>query len=279
MANKFYSSYFKRLIKKHDPLVKDALDAMILAGIEQYETIGQIGQLPIAEMTTALTNLHLDSGLRWARYTAKDIAKYQQKKSVATDNYEAFIREYLNRHLLSRSVIPIEETQRKIMSKIIADGVADGLGPNKIANKLKELIPNRNRAKLIVRTETGRAMNTGAMFAAASSDVVVRKVWDSAKDKRTRRIPEDATDHLRMDGISVPFNEPFFIPGTRGFEALMFPCDPQGSGMNVINCRCAVSFVPTGEIRKPLGGNEFSDVVNFVQNNLSLLIVNLANNE
>lgn len=278
MANKYYRTYFKRLIKKHDPLIKEALDGMILNGVKQYEDNGFIGMLPTDQLIKAITNLHIDSGVRWARYTEESINKLKTK-SVATDNYQAFMREYLNRYLMSRSVIPIEETQRKIMAKIIADGVEDGLGPKQIASKLGDLVKDKNRAKLIVRTETGRAMNTGAMFAAANSDVVVRKVWDSANNSRTRRMPRDKTDHLRMDGISVAFNEPFFIPGVAGFEALDYPCDPKGSAMNVINCRCAVSFVPTGEIRKPLGGNEFNDVINFVQNNLSLLIVNAMQNE
>lgn len=282
MANKFYSAYFKRLINKHDEPVKAALDGMIESGADQYEKDGFIIMLPVKDMAETLTTLHIDAGVRWARYTDKDIRRKVGKKNAAIDNYNAFMREYLNRYLLDRSVKPIEETQRKIMAAIIAQGVEEGIGTNKIAARLRELIANPARAKLITRTETGRAMNTGAMLAAASSDVVVAKVWDSAQNKRTRRIPRDQTDHLRMDGITVPYNQPFFVPGVRGFEAMMYPCDPQGSAMNVCNCRCAVSFVPTGEIRKPLGGNEFESVINFVSNNLVTLnnvLINLVSNE
>lgn len=278
MANRFYSAYFKRIINKHDEHVKAALDEMILDGVKQFEQDGTIIMLPIKDMTATLTELHIDAGTRWAKYTDKDIKRKVSKKSAAIDNYTAFIREYLNRYLLDRSVKPIEETQRKIMAEIIAQGIQDGIGNNKIAAKLRELTESTARARLITRTETGRAMNTGAMLAAANSNVVVNKVWDSAQSNRTRRIPRNQTDHLRMDGISVPFNQPFFVPGMRGFEAMMYPCDPSASAMNVCNCRCAVQFVPTGELRQPIGGNEFNDVINFVNNIVSLNIINTAAN-
>lgn len=278
MANKFYSSYFRRLQAKHFTPVKTALDEMIEDGARQYEKDGTIYQLPTKQMTDTLTELHIDAGTRWARYTDKDIKRKIGKKNTAIDNYNAFMREYLNRYLLDRSVKPIEETQRKIMAEIIAQGVEEGIGTNKIAARLRELTANQARAKLITRTETGRAMNTGAMLAAANSDVVVAKVWDSANNNRTRRIPRNQTDHLRMDGITVPYNEPFFVPGMKGFEAMMYPCDPKGSAMNVCNCRCAVSFVPTGELRKPIGGNEFTEVINYVLNFVSLNIINAQAN-
>ena len=279
MANRYYSAYFKRITSKHDGPVKAALDAMIEDGTRQYEDNGIITALPTEQMTTTLTNLHIDAGTRWARYTDKDIKRKVSKKNAAIDNYNAFMREYLNRYLLSRSVKPIEETQRKIMAEIIAQGVEEGIGTNKIAARLRALTENPARAKLITRTETGRAMNTGAMFAAANSGLEVNKVWDSAQNNRTRRMPRNQTDHLRMDGISVPFYQPFFVPGMRGFEAMMYPCDAQGSAMNVCNCRCAVSFVPTGRVKPTLGGNEFDTVINFVLNNLvTLNVINAASN-
>ena len=281
MANRYYSAYFKRITNKHDEPVKAALDGMIMYGVKQYEDNGIISALPTEQMTATLTSLHIDAGTRWARYTDKDIKRKVAKKNAAIDNYNAFMREYLNRYLLSRSVKPIEETQRKIMAEIIAQGVEEGIGNNKIAARLRALTESTARARLITRTETGRAMNTGAMFAAANSGVVVNKVWDSAQSNRTRRIPRNQTDHLRMDGISVPFNQPFFVPGMKGFEAMMYPCDPQGSAMNVCNCRCVVAFIPTGELRQPIGGNEFDTVINFVLNNLVTLnnvLINLVSN-
>lgn len=277
MANKYFNTYRKKIEFKHDPLIKAELDAMIDSGVKQYEDFGSIEELPKEGMRKAIEALHLESGSYWARYTEKNIIK-QQKKS-AIDNYLAFMQEYLNRYLMDRSVNPIEGTQRKIMLQIINDGLANGDGVNEIARKLKDLKLSNARAKLIVRTETGRAMNTGAMFAAANSSVVVNKVWNSAIQKRTRRIPEDQFDHLRMNGIEVPYDGFFLVPSMQGFEPLSYPCDPIGSPGNVINCRCAVSFKPTGEVRRVQPQNEFTSVINFVTNNLVTLgIINAQAN-
>ena len=279
---KYYQSYFKRLRNKHDPVVKAVLDEMIDAGIKQYNEFGTVEQLPISDLTKALTELHLDAGVRWARYTRKTIEKKSVKayevKAVG-DSYNAFIREYLNRNLMNKSVIPIEKTEREIMLRVITNGIQNGDNPNKIAGQLRELKLGTVRSRLIVRTETGRAMNTGAMFAAAESNVVVNKIWNSAQNNRTRRIPRDENDHLRMDGVKVAYNEWFFVPGMKGVDLMQYPCDPAGSAGNVCNCRCAVSFEPTTQRRDVMRRNDFIDIIEFVRNNVTLNLINALNNE
>ena len=271
---KYYSRYFKQLRAKHNPLIKAELDAMIDAGIRQYEDTGSINTLPNAGLVLAIFNLHIEAGTRWAKYTQNSISKKSTKayeRKDATDEYNAFIREYLNRNLMNKSVIPITDTERKIMLQVISNGVAEGLGVKKIAANLKDLKMGTARSRLIVRTETGRAMNTGAMFAAANSNVVVNKIWNSAQQDRTRRIPRDQTDHLHMDGIKVGYDEFFFIPGKKGVDAMQYPCDINGRPENVCNCRCAVSFEPTTQRRNDLVRNEFIDIIQFIQNSVSLV--------
>ncbi len=172
---------------------------------------------------------------------------------------------------MNKSVIPITETERKIMMQVIADGVENGFGTKKIAANLKELKLGTARSRLIVRTETGRAMQVGAMFAAAKSNVVVNKIWNSAQQDRTRRIPRDQTDHLRMNGITVAYDEWFFVPGMKGIDMMQYPCDSNGSAANVCNCRCAVSFEPTNQRRDIAQRNDFIDIIQFVQNSISLI--------
>jgi len=279
---KYYQSYFKRLRNKHDQLIKAVLDSMIDAGIAEYEATGMVTTLPIAELTKSLTELHLDAGVRWAKYTRKTIeqksTKAYERKAVG-DEYLAFMREYLSRNLLDKSVLKIEKTERDLMLKIIIAGLENGDNPNKTAGKLKDLKLGTARSRLIVRTETGRAMNTGAMFAAADSNVVVNKIWNSAQNDRTRRIPRNQTDHLRMNGVKVAFYEWFFVPNLKGIDMLQYPCDSNGSAENVCNCRCAVSFEPTNERRDVLARNEFIDIIEFVRNNVTLNMLNALNNE
>ncbi len=270
---KYYSKYFKQLRDKHDSLIKAELDAQIDAGLKQYETLGTITDLPYANLALALINLHVEAGTRWAKYTErsinKKINKSLERKEVSP--YEAFIREYLNRNLMNKSVNPITDTQRKIMLQVIGDGVAEGLGVKKIAANLKELKLGTARSRLIVRTETGRAMNTGAMFAAANSNVIVNKIWNSAQQDRTRRIPRNLTDHLHMNGKSVPYDGWFTIPGMKTIDMMQYPCDPNGSAANVCNCRCAVSFEPTGELVTTPRDNIFTQIIRFVGNGISLV--------
>lgn len=275
MANSYYQVYFKKLKNKHDPFIQEALNGMIDEGVSQYLEYGTVNRLQTKELARVLFELHLEAGSSWARYTAKAI----KTKKAAVDNYLAFMREYLNRHLMDKSVNPISTTERNIMLNVINQGLENGDGPNKIAANLRDLKLGKARSRLIVRTETGRAMNTGAMFAAMESDLVVNKVWNSAQNNRTRRIPRDQADHLRMDGVTVAFDEWFFVPTKTGIDLMQFPCDSSGSASNVCNCRCSVSFVPTGQRRSALVRNEFIDIIELLKNTVTLEIINALNNE
>ena len=281
---KYYQRYFKLLRTKHDPLIKAELDKMIDAGIREYNDVGTITNLPIDGLREALISLHIEAGTRWAKYTERSIAKKSTKayeRKAAVDDYTAYIREYLNRNLMNKSVIPISETERKIMLQVISDGVEQGLGTKKIAANLKELKLGTARSRLIVRTELSNAMNVSAMFAAAKSNVVVRKIWNSAQNIRTRRMPRDQADHLIMDGISVKYDEWFFVPNKKGVDMMMHPGDQNASAASICNCRCCVSFEPTGEIIQPYNqpSNIYTDIIQSVTNSLSLIGLNLLGNE
>ena len=281
---KYYQRYFKLLRAKHDPLIKAELDKMIDAGIREYDQTGTITNLPIEGLRDALIALHIEAGTRWAKYTERSIAKKSTKayeRKAAVDDYTAYIREYLNRNLMNKSVIPISETERKIMLQVIADGVENGLGTKKIAANLKDLKLGTARSRLIVRTELSTAMNVGSMLAAANSNVVVRKIWNSAQNSRTRRMPRDQADHLIMDGISVKYDEWFFVPNKRGIDIMMHPGDKNASAASICNCRCAVSFEPTGEIIQPYNqpSNIYTDIIQSVTNSLSLIGLNLLGDE
>lgn len=88
------------------------------------------------------------------------------------------------------------------------------------------------RGETIARTEALAALNASHMEAfrhAAEAGQVdprnVTKTWVSTRDKRTR------DKHRRMNGETVAVDAPYS-------NGLMHPCDPNGSGEEVINCRC-----------------------------------------
>jgi uncharacterized protein with gpF-like domain len=43
-------------------------------------------------------------------------------------------------------------------------------------------------------------------------------------------------------------NDPFMVPSEHGPEPLAFPGDPAGSPGNIINCRCAIAYIPADEV-------------------------------
>ena len=119
----------------------------------------------------------------------------------------------------------------------------------------------------IVRTEMNKAANTGAMVAAASSNVEIEKKWNSAQDNRTRRIPRNQYDHLFMNGVKVGYDERFVVPSTKTVDAMLYPGDPSASAGNLCNCRCMVSFQAKRDANDDLiplkqpKNNPFSDLL------------------
>lgn len=98
----------------------------------------------------------------------------------------------------------------------------------------------RWRGQNIARTETLRAVNAGRheayQQAVASGKVAeqnIRRVWNSAHDKRVR------DTHRAMSGQSVGLNESFISPsGAR----LRYPCDPLAPLSETAQCRCNVTI-------------------------------------
>lgn len=133
--------------------------------------------------------------------------------------------------------IDLDYGQKIIKSKVIS-GVLKGENIYKIADDLQNDLTTMNRASAVraARTAVTSAQNGGrqdTMNAAAKMGIKIRKRWVSAKDNRTR----DA--HGAADGQIVDIDKPFNVGG----EEMMFPGDPNGSGWNVYNCRCAVVSV------------------------------------
>lgn len=97
-----------------------------------------------------------------------------------------------------------------------------------------------NRAMRIARTEGNRIYNTSAVDYAkvakdAGCDIV--KQWVAVLDARTR------DSHQAVDGEWVEMDAKFS-------NGLRFPCDPNGSAAEVVNCRCKVAYLPRWYVEK-----------------------------
>lgn len=129
----------------------------------------------------------------------------------------------------------VDETTRLITERLTA--FKDGLAPGFLAER-------------IVRTEIMRAANLGHMKGAEALPYQVKKVWVSAKDHRTRRMPKDLFDHWVLDGVEKELDEPFTQTGKNGVTIqaqqpgdLMSGQDKKSTAAFTINCRCTIGFV------------------------------------
>jgi len=145
---------------------------------------------------------------------------------------------FIGRWVASK-VTQINRTTENQIKRIIRDGIDEGLSVSKIGANIRTMAPIMSalRANIIARTETHTAANFGAQQAAELTGLKMMREWVSAEDDRTRETEE--ADHVEANGQIVKMKQPFTISG----EQLMFPGDPAGSAVNVINCRCALVFI------------------------------------
>lgn len=143
-------------------------------------------------------------------------------------------------------VADITSTTKKKLNDIVTKGIEEGLGVDQIVKLIlsdENLAYSAMRARRIVRTEVMRSSNIGAMKGAEAHGFYVDKIWISARDKRTRRIPEDEFDHVKMDGQTQHFEDPFTSTGKKGEPVVaMQPGDITSPAGFTINCRCTVGF-------------------------------------
>lgn len=120
-------------------------------------------------------------------------------------------------------------------------GVEDGESIPKLADRVRRSVPEtyRNRGVTIARTEVVAATNAAQYDVGRQFDLG-DKQWLATFDERTR------DSHEIADGQTVPRDEPFVLLGGE----LMYPGDHSGPPGEVINCRCALLWVPRGEDRE-----------------------------
>lgn len=149
-------------------------------------------------------------------------------------------------------VADITSTTKDKLLKIVNDGITEGLGIDAIVKIIlsdEQIQYAAFRARRIVRTEVMRASNMGLIEGAKAHRFQMDKMWISATDSRTRRIPQDEFDHLELDGVVVDQDEPFTSKSKAGksFEVVA-PGDISAPAGFTINCRCTIGFIPKRDL-------------------------------
>lgn len=235
-----------KMITEYYGVVQAALKEQIDYFIAEYrkDQTATPDYLPMRGMAEAVTKIHLRAGGYMARTWKTAITK-RIEKATGKDllRYQYVILQYLKEHFMENAVLPITETTRAEILKVLAQAATQGAGyewgVSKVVGMLEHLGESRARIENIVRTESTRASAVGSMAGALDSGILTNKGWGSAQDDRTRRKPRDLFDHLHMNEVTVGFDEKFPVPGPGGVELMDFPGDPKGSAANV--CRC---FLP-----------------------------------
>lgn len=122
--------------------------------------------------------------------------------------------------------------------------LAEGRGLSLVdADKITGRLADRNlkfRADLIAETETMGALSK------ANHDAILRQIEagrlnaeDVSKTWRRTVSEHPRSQHIRMAGQTVPFDEPFIAPdGTR----IMYPRDPAAGAKHVLGCKCRADY-------------------------------------
>ena len=232
-----------RLMKKHLPRVYGALQQQIKIttdiiqsdGIEAaYSKINR-DHFINPWIGPVIQALYKDAGNQAA-------ARYRVEKALIIP-LTGFVRDvidYFNAFLLEKVVLPISQTTVNQVKAVLKQAISDGWGVDKTVRELKTSSLTKYRAKMIVRTESVRAMNYSQLKAADNEKFQVEKKWLAVEDRRTRF----THGHNGVDGEVRDLHDSFA-------NGLLFPGDPNGSGAETINCRCTLSYA----IKRDIAGN------------------------
>lgn len=198
-----------------------------------------------AGITRVMNELYSKAGARAARLAYDE--QIQQKAFNTLADWFTEILNYLSTDFYNKGTLRISETTRSILIDVTDKAITEGWGYDETAKYFNEVMPqiNRNRAEMIARTETAKAIHAGTYVGANKSPFEKQKVWVSAQDNRTRGNPfegqQDKADHYHMNGQTVDFNDKFFDSRSNIF--LNHPHDKEAPAKDVINCRCSFSVI------------------------------------
>ena len=236
---------FKRFAKDIEVYGLDAAKSRL--GLDLWEK----------ELIKVFEDLYKESVVLFGNATYRAL-KIEAGRKGETFGFNREWTQYILDFLLKQGfelVADITKTTKDKLLAIVDKGVQEGLGVDEIVKLIledKQLSYAAFRARRIVRTEVMRASNMAAMKGAEAHGFKVQKMWISAKDSRTRRIPPDEFDHWDLDGVVKEFDELFTSEGKEGEDvAVMHPGQLNDTNNGIyappgftINCRCTVGFIP-----------------------------------
>lgn len=207
------------------------------SNLQQYGVNVAIANMDVElwnkQLAPVVNKLYTEAGVAKANQTLAELRrlpKVQKKRTSFGYNAEwtQAILNYFSAHLFDKVVLPISETTKDYILKVISKGVDEGWSIQRMVEEIEREDYLNGRVRRILRTEANRAINYGNELAMDKFEYQVQKRWVAVHDNRTRHA------HLAADGQTVEQEGYYSVGG----EQLEFPGDPKGRPENTINCRC-----------------------------------------
>lgn len=216
--------------------------------------INAVSSISADPIQDVLRNLYRDYGVDAANDTYAYIQRFwgEEMSGQKAFGFNAIWAKIMNAFFEisgARNVTRITDSNRERLRKELIQGQNDNVDNYTLAERLEGPDIWRARSKLISRTETGIASSYGAETGAKQSGLLMNKKWLSARDKRTRRIPPDQTDHYTMNNVEVAMDDFFMVPSGAGFNMMIRPHAEGAPADQVCNCRCKVVYIPARDAR------------------------------
>lgn len=190
-----------------------------------------------------ILDIYKKVGLYFANKTIHDLrmSVREQKGFGFNEEFIRAILQFFASFLLDKAVLPITQTTKDQIRAVLNQGITEGWGVDRMAQQLESPELLLWRARMIVRTESNKAMNEGSRLAEEKSRVETEKTWIAANDHRTRH------SHRMVDDKTIDFKAYFKVGIIRrgaiiGYDYMIGPGDVHATAGNVINCRCVLSF-------------------------------------
>lgn len=238
-----------RLMKRHLKPVYAALQFQINITIRNILAAESVSADPTQKALDALSRDHyinprigpaVQALYKDAGNQAASVFRIEKALVIPLTGFVRDVIDYFNAFLLEKVVLPISQTTINQVKAVLKQAISDGWGVDKTVRELKTSSLTKYRAKMIVRTESVRAMNYSQLKAADNDKFQVEKKWLAVEDRRTRF----THGHSGVDGEIRDLHDAFA-------NGLLFPGDPNGSGSETINCRCTMSY----RVKRDLAGD------------------------
>lgn len=244
---------FQRFQQSREVHFAPKIDAALHQQYLQFIKYRDVHKIDSSGIITVIRDLYLDAGIVYGAKIRADFNKMgAYKKQMETKNrrpigFSERMQELLNQYFtfdILNTSEGITKKTRELITKVLSDAYAQGLGIDDIISQLKDTELSKIRARLIARTETVTAANKGALFVATDTGLLLNKTWLATEDARTRT---DHSNHGGVDGQTIGRDDYFKVggyemlhPGDRGGHDGRPAVPPS----ETCNCRCTVIFRP-----------------------------------